>query len=178
MYQIYFTILNAIVFYEYSNGFLLNRIFEILSLKDHCLDLVLCTLFEKQQNQYLSFSNDRSLDLMSSFSANMSRTKSLVSFSSGMGRDTKLSRRDKTRQDRDKVLKFFRDKTRRDIETRQLDSRQIKTAKGMSRQDKTFNSFVIQIRDKTRLLKCTKFRDETGQDSISRLVLSRNDSRI
>ena len=44
-----------------------------------------------------------------------------------------------TRQDRDKVLNFFRDKTRRDIISRQIHSRQPKTAKGMSRQDKTYN---------------------------------------
>ena len=51
--------------------------------------------------------------------------------------------RDETRQDRYKVLNFFRDKTRRDIISRQIHSRQPKTAKGMSRQDKTYKFFVI-----------------------------------
>ena len=51
--------------------------------------------------------------------------------------------RDETRRDRDKVLKFFQDKTSQDIKTRQIDSRQVKTAKGFSRQDKTFKPSEI-----------------------------------
>ena len=51
--------------------------------------------------------------------------------------------RDETRRDKDKVLKFFRDKTRRDIVSRLINSRQPKTAKGMSRQDKTYKFSVI-----------------------------------
>ena len=46
--------------------------------------------------------------------------------------------RDETRRDWDNVLNFFRDKTRRDIKTSQIHSRQTKTVKGFSRQDKTF----------------------------------------
>ena len=46
--------------------------------------------------------------------------------------------RDETRRDRDNVLKCFQDKTRLAFKTRQIDSRHIKTVKGMSRQDKAF----------------------------------------
>ena len=72
----------------------------------------------------------------------------------------------------------IQDKTRLRDETRQIHSRQIKTAKGISRQDKTFKSSEIQVRDKTRLSHYSKSRDETGRDSISRLVSPGNDSKI
>ena len=55
---------------------------------------------------------------------------------------TEISR-DETRQDKDIVLKSFRDKTSRDTKTRQMHSRQSKTGWLCSRRDKTFKLLEI-----------------------------------
>ena len=60
------------------------------------------------------------------------------------------------------------DETMRQDKTKIQDK--FETERCISRQDKTLKFFKICIQDKTRLLIFSKCRDETGRDSISRLV--------
>ena len=78
--------------------------------------------------------------------------------------------RDETRQDRQKILKTFRDETRQDTETKIWIQEKARQQRCISRQVKIFKCSEIWFQDKSRHSNFWKPRDKTGQDSISCLV--------
>ena len=80
--------------------------------------------------------------------------------------------RDETRQDRQKILKTFRDETRQDTETKIWIQEKARQQRCISRQVKIFKCSEIWFQDKSRHSNFWKPRDKTGQDSISCLVLA------
>ena len=93
-----------------------------------------------------------------------------------MGRDKKISRRDKTRQGQSLEIFSRQDKTRHSFKTNKFKTTQDSKRYVETRQDLQVLCDLVSRQDETFAI--FKFRDKTGRDCVSRLVSPGNDSKI